>query len=48
MLDRARHYKANPPPDDWDGVYTILHKQETGKIARGEGVDLPSKVRPAW
>ncbi len=26
MKARAEEYGRNPPPDDWDGVYTMLHK----------------------
>ena len=26
MIERARYYLENPPPDGWDGVYTMLHK----------------------
>jgi adenylate cyclase len=26
MRERALYYKANQPGDDWDGVYTMLHK----------------------
>ncbi len=26
MKSRAEEYGRNPPPDDWDGVYTMLHK----------------------
>jgi adenylate cyclase len=26
MKARADEYGRNPPPDDWDGVYTMLHK----------------------
>jgi adenylate cyclase len=26
MQARAEEYQKNPPPDDWDGVYTMLHK----------------------
>lgn len=25
-LDRAKNYKASPPPDDWDGVFTMTTK----------------------
>jgi len=25
-LDRARNYKQNPPPEDWDGVFTMTTK----------------------
>lgn len=23
---RCEHYAANPPPEDWDGVFTMTHK----------------------
>ena len=26
LLDRCLYYKDNPPPDDWDGVWTLKHK----------------------
>ena len=26
MIERAQYYLENPPPDGWDGVYTMLHK----------------------
>ena len=26
MLERSVSYLENPPPDNWDGVYTMLHK----------------------
>jgi adenylate cyclase len=26
MKSRAEEYARNPPPEDWDGVYTMLHK----------------------
>lgn len=25
-LDRCRHYIANPPPEDWDGVFVMKTK----------------------
>ncbi len=25
-LNRAQQYKENPPPDDWDGVFTMTTK----------------------
>ena len=25
-LDRARNYRQNPPPEDWDGVFTMTTK----------------------
>ncbi len=25
-LERARAFKLNPPPDDWDGVFTMTTK----------------------
>ena len=25
-LDRSIEYKENPPPDDWDGVFTMTEK----------------------
>jgi tetratricopeptide (TPR) repeat protein len=25
-LDRAKTYKQNPPPDDWDGVFIMTTK----------------------
>lgn len=25
-LDRAANYKQNPPPEDWDGVFTMTTK----------------------
>ena len=25
-LDRSKNYKATPPPDDWDGVFTMTTK----------------------
>lgn len=25
-LDRAKGYKLNPPPEDWDGVFTMTTK----------------------
>jgi adenylate cyclase len=25
-LDRCAHYKANPPGDDWDGVWVLTEK----------------------
>lgn len=24
--ERCRHYRQNPPPDDWDGVYVMTTK----------------------
>ena len=26
MVERSGYYLENPPPDDWDGIYTMLHK----------------------
>ncbi len=26
MVERAAYYRKNPPPDEWDGVYAMLHK----------------------
>jgi len=26
FIERCKHYLANPPPPDWDGIFTILHK----------------------
>jgi len=26
MIERCGYYLENPPPEDWDGVYTMLHK----------------------
>jgi adenylate cyclase len=26
MRERSSYYLENPPPEDWDGVYTMLHK----------------------
>jgi adenylate cyclase len=26
MLERSDHFRKDPPPDDWDGVFTMLHK----------------------
>ncbi len=25
-LERSNNYKTNPPPDDWDGVFTMTTK----------------------
>ncbi len=25
-LERSNNYKINPPPDDWDGVFTMTTK----------------------
>ena len=25
-LERAQHYKASPPPEDWDGVFIMTTK----------------------
>jgi len=25
-LDRAKNYKLNPPPEDWDGVFVMTTK----------------------